>query len=128
MTKSTASSTPNRNPSDPNRLAQNLSKIIEQSQRILQEYLRQQERGDQISFIDPNIIGKSFQELFQRLLKDPDKLIAAQVEFWKNTLDLWQAASERMAGRKAQAVIEELAFKTDFVFVLFFRADVGIAP
>ena len=106
MTKSTASSTPNRNPADPNRLAQNLSKIIEQSQRILQEYLRQQERGDQISFIDPNIIGKSFQELFQRLLKDPDKLIAAQVEFWKNTLDLWQAASERMAGRKAQAVIE----------------------
>ena len=106
MTKSTASSTPNRNPADPNKLAQNLSKIIEQSQRILQEYLRQQERGDQISFIDPNIIGKSFQELFQHLLKDPDKLIAAQVEFWKNTLDLWQAASERMAGRKAQAVIE----------------------
>jgi hypothetical protein len=41
MTKSTASSTPNRNPADPNRLAQNLSKIIEQSQRVLQEYLKQ---------------------------------------------------------------------------------------
>ncbi len=106
MTKSTVSSTPNLNTADPNKLAQNLSKIIEQSQRILQEYLKRQERGDQIALIDPNIIGKSFQELFQQLLKDPDKLIAAQVEFWKNTLDLWQAASERMAGRKTQAVIE----------------------
>jgi len=102
MTKPTTPSTPNLKTADPNKLAQNLSKIIEQSQRVLQEYLKRQERGDQISLIDPAIVGKSFQELFQQLLKDPDKLIKAQVEFWKNYLDLWQAASQRLAGREAR--------------------------
>ena len=106
MSPSTAPSTPDLKTADPNKLAQNLSKIIEQSQRVLQEYLKRQERGDQISLIDPAIIGKSFQELFQQLLKDPDKLIKAQVEFWKNYLDLWQAASQRLAGHETQPVIE----------------------
>ena len=106
MTKPTTPSTPNLKTADPNKLAQNLSKIIEQSQRVLQEYLKRQERGDQISLIDPAIVGKSFQELFQQLLKDPDKLIKAQVEFWKNYLDLWQAASQRLAGREARPVIK----------------------
>ncbi len=91
---------------DLNKLAQNFSKIIEQSQRVLQEYLKRQERGDSMSLIDPAIIGKSFQELFEKLLKDPNKLIQAQVEFWKNYLDLWQSASKRMLGQETQPVIQ----------------------
>ena len=105
MTKTTETSTPDSKTADLNKLAQNFSKIIEQSQRVLQEYLKRQERNDQIPLLDPAIIGKSFQELFEKLLKDPDKLIQAQVEFWKNALDLWQAASKRMLGRETQPVI-----------------------
>lgn len=96
---------PDAQTTDFNKLAQNFSKIIEQSQRVLQEYLKRQERNDQIPLIDPTIIGKSFQEFFDQLLKNPEKLIEAQVNFWKNTLDLWQSASKRMLGHKVQPVI-----------------------
>ena len=96
---------PDAQTTDLNKLAQNFSKIIEQSQRVLQEYLKRQERNDQIPLIDPTIIGKSFQEFFDQLLKNPEKLIEAQVNFWKNTLDLWQSASKRMLGHKVQPVI-----------------------
>ena len=96
---------PDAQTTDLNKLAQNFSKIIEQSQRVLQEYLKRQERNDQIPLIDPTIIGKSFQEFFDQLLKNPEKLIEAQVNFWKNTLDLWQSASKRMLGHKVQPII-----------------------
>ena len=96
---------PDAQTTDLNKLAQNFSKIIEQSQRVLQEYLKRQERNDQIPLIDPTIIGKSFQEFFDQLLKNPEKLIETEVNFWKNTLDLWQSASKRMLGHKVQPVI-----------------------
>lgn len=70
----------------------------------MQEYLKRQERNDQIPLIDPTIIGKSFQEFFDQLLKNPEKLIEAQVNFWKNILDLWQSASKRMLGHKIQFI------------------------
>ena len=105
-TPETTKSAPDAKAADLNKLAQNFSKIIEQSQRVLQEYLKRQERGDQMSLVDPAAVGKSFQELFDNLLKNPDKLIQAQVEFWKNTLDLWQSTSKRMLGQDVQPVIQ----------------------
>ena len=90
---------------DFNQLALNLSKVVEQSQRVLQEHLKRQQQGDPLPLIDPAIIGKSFQDLFQQLLKNPDKLIQAQVDFWKNCLDLWEQASQRLLGRDAHPVI-----------------------
>jgi len=105
MAETNKTPTPDAKTADLNKLTLNFSKIIEQSQRVLQEHLKRQERGDPVSLIDPAIIGKSFQELFEKLLKDPDKLIQAQVEFWKNTLDLWQSASKRMLGHETQPII-----------------------
>ncbi|MCB1771154.1 MAG: class I poly(R)-hydroxyalkanoic acid synthase, partial [Candidatus Competibacteraceae bacterium] len=102
----TTPSAPDPRKVDFNKLTLNLSKVVEQSQRVLQEYLKRQERGGQPPFMDPAIIGKSFQELFQQLLKNPDKLIQAQVEFWKSYLDLWQHASQRLLGQETQPVIQ----------------------
>jgi len=106
MTQSAATPTPDTKTADLNKLAQNFSKIIEQSQRVLQEYLKRQERNDQIPLIDPAIIGKSFQDFFDKLSSNPEKLIEAQVNFWKNYLDLWQSASGRMLGQETRPVIQ----------------------
>jgi len=105
MAETPQASAPDAKTADFNKLAQNFSKIIEQSQRVLQEYLKRQERNDQIPLLDPAIISKSFQEFFDKLLKNPEKLIEAQVNFWKNYLDLWQSASKRMLGHETQPVI-----------------------
>ena len=107
MTETAKAPTPDaKAAADLNKLAQNFSKIIEQSQRVLQEYLKRHEQGDQLPLIDPAIIGKSFQEFFDKLLKNPEKLIEAQIGFWKNYLDLWQSASQRMLGHETQPVIK----------------------
>ncbi|MDS4060559.1 MAG: class I poly(R)-hydroxyalkanoic acid synthase, partial [Candidatus Contendobacter sp.] len=107
MTETTKASAPDaKTAADLNKLAQNFSKIIEQSQRVLQEYLKRQERNDQIPLIDPAIIGKSFQEFFDSLLRNPEKLIETQIGFWKNTLDLWQSASKRRLGHEVEPVIK----------------------
>lgn len=107
MTETTKAPTPDaKTAADLNKLAQNFSKIVEQSQRVLQEYLKRQEHNDQIPLLDPAIIGKSFQEFFDKLLKNPEKLIEAQIGFWKNYLDLWQSASQRMLGHETQPVIK----------------------
>ena len=47
-----------------------------------------------------------YKRQFQQLLKDPDKLIKAQVEFWNDYLNLWEAASQRFAGHGTQPLIE----------------------
>lgn len=65
----TAPSAPDLKNVDFNQLTLNLSKVVEQSQRVLQEYLKRQQQGDPLPLIDPAIIGKSFQDLFQQLLK-----------------------------------------------------------
>ena len=101
----TAPSAPDLKNINFNQLTLNLSKVVEQSQRVLQEYLKRQQQGDPLPLIDPAIIGKSFQDLFQQLLKNPDKLIQAQVDFWKNCLDLWEHASQRLLGRDTHPVI-----------------------
>ncbi|MER2603141.1 MAG: class I poly(R)-hydroxyalkanoic acid synthase [Candidatus Competibacter phosphatis] len=106
MTTPTASPSPDSKKPDYNKLAQNFSKIIEQSQRVLQEFLKRQKSGDQLPIMDPAIISKSFQELFDKLLKNPEQLIEAQVNFWKNYLDLWQATSQRMQGKESKPLIE----------------------
>ncbi|KAB2930552.1 MAG: class I poly(R)-hydroxyalkanoic acid synthase [Candidatus Contendobacter sp.] len=107
MTETTKAPTPDaKTAADLNKLAQNFSKIVEQSQRVLQEYLKRQEHNDQIPLLDPAIIGKSFQEFFDKLLKNPEKLIEAQIGFWKNYLDLWQSTSQRMLGHETQPVIK----------------------
>jgi polyhydroxyalkanoate synthase len=106
MSPSAPSPAPDRKNVDLNQLALNLSKVVEQSQRVLQEYLKQQQRSEQKPLIDPAIIGKSFQDLFQQLLKNPDQLLQAQVDFWKNYLDLWQHTSNRLLGHDTQPVIQ----------------------
>ena len=38
--------------------------------------------------------------------ENPEQLIEAQVNFWKNYLDLWQATSQRMQGKESKPLIE----------------------
>nr|HQC72426.1 class I poly(R)-hydroxyalkanoic acid synthase [Candidatus Competibacteraceae bacterium] len=101
MSKSTTPSAP-----DLNLLTQNLSKVIEQSQRVLQAYLKRQQNGDPLPLIDPGLISKSFQQLLEQLLKNPDPLLETQIKLWKNHLDLWQHSVNRLLGQDSTPLIE----------------------
>ena len=97
---------PDVKPMDVSRFAQNLSKIAERSQHLLQIYLEKQLKGEvPFSIPDPGIVAKAFIEMTQRMLTDPNKLIQAQINFWQDYVNMWQIASQRMLGQEIQPAV-----------------------
>lgn len=87
---------------DPHKLAENLPKIAETSQRLVQDYLKRQAEGDNFTVPDPRVVGKSFLELTQKMMADPGSLMQAQMHFWQEYTQLWQQASRRMLGEQLE--------------------------
>ncbi|MDX1738459.1 MAG: hypothetical protein R3261_09490, partial [Alphaproteobacteria bacterium] len=48
------------------------------------------------SAMDPFGLGKSFLELTQKLMDDPEKLVNQQNAYWQNMWTLWQQTAQRM--------------------------------
>jgi len=81
------------------RLARNFGKIVEKCQQLVEEYLAHQNRVDANFYIpDPLIVGKSFVEMCQKMLADPNLLAQAQMQFWQDYLNLCQIATQRAFG------------------------------
>jgi polyhydroxyalkanoate synthase len=88
-------------------LAENLAKIAEQSQRLIQAFLEHQAQPDANFMVpDPGIIGKTFLEMTQKMLADPVKLMQTQVKFWQDYMTLLQNTSQRMLGKQVEPVVK----------------------
>ncbi len=85
---------------DPNEWA----KIVEQSQRVMQEYMSRQ-ASDSGAFDDAMRIGQTFMEATARLMSDPARLFEAQASLWQSYMDLWQTTARRMAGEEVEPVV-----------------------
>ena len=101
-----AKAAPNIKAADLNKFTENFSKIVEQSKQALQEFLKGRESGDHIPLMNPTVISKSFQQLFDQMLKNPEQLIQAQTSLWKSYVELWQATSDRLQGKEGKTLIE----------------------
>ncbi|MBK8754934.1 MAG: hypothetical protein IPL99_26375 [Candidatus Competibacteraceae bacterium] len=44
-------------------------------------------------------LGKSFMEMTQKIVADPAKLAQAQMDLWKNYMELWQKTLPAMFGQ-----------------------------
>ncbi|HND97170.1 MAG TPA: class I poly(R)-hydroxyalkanoic acid synthase, partial [Plasticicumulans sp.] len=93
---------PNVNLPDTQKLAENLGKIAERSQSLVQEFAAR----DNFQVPDPGIVAKSFLELSQKLLADPAKIIEAQMNFWQEYLNVVQATTRRLAGETVEPVVK----------------------
>ena len=79
--------------------------IAERSQKLLQEFAEKyQSEGPQSP--DPMHLGGAFQEFTAKMLADPSKVVAAQVELWQEYMKLWQVTAQRMAGQKVEPMVE----------------------
>ena len=85
---------------DPNQWAE----IVEQSQRVMQEYMNRH-ATDSGAFSDAMRIGQTFMEATAKLMSDPSRLIEAQASLWQSYMDLWQATARRMAGEEVEPVV-----------------------
>jgi len=84
-------------------LTTTLSKIAEQSQRLVTDFVaRQSDRID--SDADPLNIGDAFLQMTQRMMADPARLAEAQVELWNGYMTLWQQTANKMMGQDVEPV------------------------
>ncbi len=52
-------------------------------------------------------LGKSFMELTQKIMADPARLAQAQMDLWKNYLELWQKTVPALFGQPLEPVVRE---------------------
>ncbi|MCY4469749.1 MAG: class I poly(R)-hydroxyalkanoic acid synthase [Thiotrichales bacterium] len=96
---------PARTPAQPDlqRLQEAMSRITEQSQRIAQAFVeRQASSPREFNPLEPAVVSKAYQALWQQMLTDPKRLVEAQVSLWQDYAKLWENTARRMAGEDVE--------------------------
>jgi polyhydroxyalkanoate synthase len=96
---------PELNVPDPAEFSQNMLKVAEQSQKLVTEFMQRQS-GSSDQSPDPLNISKSFLEMTEAMMSDPEKIIQAQMSLWQDYMNLWQQTALKMTGQEAESVIE----------------------
>ena len=89
---------------DPAVLGRSMASIAERSQRLVTDWLNRQ--SHEAPEIDPFNIGNAFMEMTTQLMKDPAKMVQAQIGFWQDYMTLWQNTTRRMWGVESEPVIQ----------------------
>ena len=92
------------NLADPGEVGRSMAGIAERSQRLVTDWLNRQ--SHETPAMDPLNIGHAFIEMTTQLMKDPTKLVQAQMGFWQDYMVLWQNTARRMWGMEAEPVIQ----------------------
>ena len=88
---------------DPAVLGRSMAGIAERSQRLVTDWLSRQ--SAQTPDFNPNHVGQAFSAMTTQLMRDPAKLVQAQVGFWQDYMTLWQNTTKRMMGMASEPVI-----------------------
>lgn len=94
----------NANTQDPQAIAESMSRIAEQSQRLVQDFLGRHAHEFAVG-PDAANLGRAFLEMTTRMMGDPAKLLEAQVSLWQDYMNLWQTTAARMMGHEPGPVI-----------------------
>ena len=88
---------------DPQRLHAAMTRITEQSRRIVQAFVeRQASSPREFNPLEPAVVSKAYQTLWQQMLTDPRRLVEAQVSLWQDYAKLWEKTARRMAGEEVE--------------------------
>jgi len=90
---------------DPQEFARNLATIAGQSQKLVNDFLARQ-KGKDSAPPDPLNIGGAFLEMTSKMMADPERMVAAQVELWQNYLNLLQNTTQRFLGQADQPMVQ----------------------
>ncbi|MCW2246476.1 polyhydroxyalkanoate synthase [Azospirillum fermentarium] len=92
---------------DPVELSRAMTRIAEQSQKLVTDFLARQAADGKTTAAnpDPMGIGHAFLEMTARMMADPAKLMKAQMTLWQDYLTLWQRTTQRLLGQEAAPVI-----------------------
>ena len=79
--------------------------IAERSQKLLAGFAERYQ-ADGPAPADPLKLTQTFMDFTAKMLADPQKLVAAQMELWQQYMQLWQVTAQRMMGQKVEPVAE----------------------
>ena len=95
---------------DPERLYAAMARVTEQSRRIVQAFAERQADGPrEFNPLEPAVISKAYQELWQQMLTNPARLVEAQVTLWQDYAKLWENTARRMAGEEVEPAVTPAA-------------------
>jgi polyhydroxyalkanoate synthase len=84
-----------------------LQEVVRRSSHILNEFGQKQvEQAISSAVKDELGIAKAYMDLYSRLLMDPSALTAASINFWVDSMRLWQSSWLKMLGQDAPPVAQ----------------------
>ena len=104
----TDQNTPEVRMPDPAEVSRTMTRIAEQSQRIVKDFMERQSAegaAGGYAVMDPTVVAQSFQAWLAAALQDPARLAQAQAELWQGYMSLWQNATRRMLGETTDPVV-----------------------
>ncbi len=103
--KRAAASDPDVKLPDPVELSRIMTRIAEQSHRLVSEFLTRQTANPKVEEPDPLNIGQAFFDMTARIMANPAKLVQAQISLWNDYMTLWQTTARKMLGEPATPVV-----------------------
>jgi polyhydroxyalkanoate synthase len=95
-----------KTPPDPAELAKVCQDVAERSSRILGEFASKQAAGMSAAVRDEMGIAKAFMDLYARMAADPAVMASVTMNWWVDSMRLWQSSWMKMLGMESQAVAE----------------------
>ena len=93
---------------DPEALARNLARVVEEAGKAASAYLKPREEG-KASFDVSDSLGdviKSLTRVGEYWLADPERTLEAERQLWSGYFDLWSSSMKRMMGEPAKPAAE----------------------
>lgn len=91
---------------DPAQLAKTMSGVAERSKRIVKDFLTRQSPDVGLGMSGLGSIGKAFLDFTtEMIMKEPGKLVEAQMSLWRDYMAVWQNTTKRMLGMEAEPVV-----------------------
>lgn len=92
---------------DAERFRLNMERVAEQGRRIVDARAREaRAEGGQPPPPDPLNVGEPFAQLWARMWAEPQRVFDAQVELWRQYLDLWERTLSASRGEASAAAAE----------------------
>lgn len=88
---------------DPAKLAETMADVSAQCHDIFQDFLARQGQTETPG-LDPLGLGQAYLDFTASMMKNPEKLIAAQMDAWNAYTNLWFDTASRMMGKESKPV------------------------
>ncbi len=92
---------------DPVEWSQQMARIAERSQQLVNDFMQtQKHEGGGLGHGDAMNVSRAFMEMTQRMMTNPTAMVEAQVNLWRDYMDLWTSTTRRMMGQDSNPMIE----------------------